>query len=264
MRKLVRQFLQKRGYDIVKTGLPVHIYKDTSAFPQYSYHPTPTGKYYLPKGLENDVIAAHMQRGKFFEPEVITLAERFIKPGTTVLDVGANFGQMSIEFARLAGDGGKVYSFEAQQSVFEVLKKNAETNYPGRITPVYATVYNKADEVMFFPEPDFTKFSCYGSFGLGNKTDKGVEVKSMLIDSLEFSQPVSFMKVDVQGSDLFAMQGAVETIRKHRMPILFEFEQQFQETFNTNFQQYVDFVSSIGYRFSETVLDINFLILPNN
>lgn len=72
------------------------------------------------------------------------------------------------------------------------------------------------------------------------------------------------MKVDVQGSDLFAMEGAKETIRKHKMPILFEFEQQFQQDFNTNFNMYVDFVKSINYKFAETIMGINFLIIPND
>jgi Methyltransferase FkbM domain len=75
------------------------------------------------------------------------------------------------------------------------------------------------------------------------------------------------MKVDIQGSDLFALRGAVETIKRHRMPILFEFEQQFQAEFGTSFQDYVDFVNSISYRFEKVVLvprplSINYLIVP--
>ena len=56
--------------------------------------------------------------------------------------------------------------------------------------------------------------------------------------------------------------GAVETIKRHRMPIIFEFEQQFQAEFGTSFQDYVDFVNSISYRFENTVLNINYLIVP--
>jgi hypothetical protein len=40
---------------------------------------------------------------------------------------------------------------------------------------------------------------------------------------------------------------ATETIKRHRMPIIFEFEQQFQAEFGTSFQDYVDFVNSISY-----------------
>ena len=70
------------------------------------------------------------------------------------------------------------------------------------------------------------------------------------------------MKVDVQGCDLFAMQGATETIKKHQMPILFEFEQQFQMEYQTSFQDYVEFVDSIKYKFVEVILNNNYLIMP--
>jgi hypothetical protein len=61
---------------------------------------------------------------------------------------------------------------------------------------------------------------------------------------------------------LAAMRGAVNTIAKNKMPIIFEYEEQFQKDFNTSFQDYVDFVNSIGYKFLNTVQDINYLIVP--
>ena len=80
--------------------------------------------------------------------------------------------------------------------------------------------------------------------------------------SININTPISFMKVDIQGSDLFALRGAVDTIKRHRMPIIFEFEQQFQAEFGTSFQDYVDFVNSISYRFERLVMDINYVIVP--
>jgi len=39
-------------------------------------------------------------------------------------------------------------------------------------------------------------------------------------------------------------------------------ELKFQAEFGTSFQDYVDFVNSISYRFEKTVLNINYLIVP--
>ena len=44
--------------------------------------------------------------------------------------------------------------------------------------------------------------------------------------------------------------------------IIFEYEEQFQEEFNTSFQDYVDFVLSIDYKFLKTIQGINYLIVP--
>ena len=88
-------------------------------------------------------------------------------------------------------------------------------------------------------------------------------VKSVTIDSINFdNKPISFMKVDVQGGDLQAMQGAIETIKKHRMPIIFEYESYFEDTFSYCFQDYVDFVESIDYYFAKMIMAHNYLILP--
>ena len=71
------------------------------------------------------------------------------------------------------------------------------------------------------------------------------------------------MKIDVQGSDLFAMQGAKETIMRNRMPIIFEFEEQFQKDFVTTFTDYMRFVDEeIGYKVVEVIYGINYLIIP--
>ena len=47
---------------------------------------------------------------------------------STVIDIGANNGQVSVEFAHLVGDSGKVYSFEPQRLIFYQLCSNVFYN----------------------------------------------------------------------------------------------------------------------------------------
>ncbi|MGQ0739157.1 MAG: hypothetical protein ACT4OJ_08880 [Bacteroidota bacterium] len=119
MKELVRHFLNRRGYEIVKQPFIGDKYPNLSTDKTIYYCDTPIGKYYLPvRGLEKDAVANMLVRGRIFEPEIINTAKKFIRKDTAVLDIGANFGQMSIEFSKLAGNGGKVYSFEAQNFVY--------------------------------------------------------------------------------------------------------------------------------------------------
>lgn len=92
----------------------------------------------------------------------------------------------------------------------------------------------------------------------------GVErkIKTLKIDDIKFCLPVSFMKVDVQGMDLFVMQGARETIMRHRMPIIFEYESYFEERQKMCFQNYIEYIQSINYEFYKVPAPNNFLILP--
>ncbi len=229
-----------------------------------SYYETPIGNYYLPNDNYNDLVVNIMKKGEFFESIIIETASEFIKPNTAVLDVGAHFGQMSLEFSKFTGDEGKVYSFEAEPFIYSILEKNIIANNIKNIKPIFGAVFDKIGVDISYPKPDFKRFSAYGSYGVDLNSQSGRKIQSITIDSLQIQEPISFMKVDIQGSDLFALIGAVETIKKNKMPIIFEFEQQFQDEFKTSFQDYIDFVISIDYKFEKSINDINFLIVPKN
>ena len=88
-----------------------------------------------------------IKANRIFDREVMEVARLHANPDTAVLDVGANFGQMSILFSNLVGEHGKVYSFDADDFVFSILKKNIDANYlfpetcnPTRSSPVVAGV----------------------------------------------------------------------------------------------------------------------------
>ena len=229
-----------------------------------TYHVTQLGNYYVPAHAEEDIVSKAMRTGYIFEPHVVQVAQTYAKPGTLLLDIGSNYGQMSVLFSRMVGDEGMVFSFEAQEYCFAILQKNIEANKCNNVRAFYGAVMEKGGEEVSFPEPDLTRFSTYGSYPLTLDAgqDPKARVKTLSIDDLQIDLPISFCKIDTQGSDIFGLRGMRETIRKHRMPILFEFEERFQEEFRTSFQDYVDFVQSIDYRFVKTYADINFLILP--
>ncbi len=263
MKKLLRYIFNKFNYDIIKLNYyGTEKYKIQSGTNGLNFYDTPTGKYYLPAGARKDIVANGIKSGKYFEPEVIQLAEQYIKDGTVVLDVGANYGQMSVCFSKL-NQKGTVYSFEAEPYIASILQKNVLANDCTNVKIITGAVYNETGKKLIFPEPDFIRFISYGSYGIDPNAKEGRTVESITIDSLNIAEPISFLKVDIQGSDLFALQGARETILRNKMPILFEFEEQFQAEFHTSFNDYADFVRSINYRFEKIILDINYLILPN-
>ncbi len=228
-----------------------------------SFYETETGNYYLPTDATQDIIANTIIANKIFEQDVVDLATKHIKKGTCVLDVGSNFGQMSILFSNLVGEEGIIHSFEADDWVFEIFEKNIKANNKeGKIIPHFGAVHNIDGETLYFPIQDFDRFGTYGSYGIDYNVKQGREVKSITIDSLDIKETISFMKVDIQGGDLQALQGAVKTINKNRMPILFEYEYHFEEEYNLCFQDYVDFVQSIDYKFYKNINGHNYLIIP--
>jgi len=229
------------------------------------YVETTTGNYYLPTDAHGDIVANAIAADQIHDEEIVRVAQRYIRPASIVLDVGANFGQMSVLFADSVGPDGKVYSFEADDFVFEILTKNVSANaMVGRIIPVFGAVHHLTDQMLYFPVQDFVRFGSYGSYGIDYNACEGRRVRSLTIDSMAIERPISFMKIDIQGGDLLAMRGAIRTIMQNRMPIVFEYEYRFEDEFKLDFQEYVDFIQLIDYKFAKVINGQNYLVVPRN
>jgi hypothetical protein len=63
-----------------------------------------------------------------FEPATTRLVNKIVKPGMTLIDVGANLGYYTIVFASLVGKSGKVFAFEPVKQYYEKLLWHVEAN----------------------------------------------------------------------------------------------------------------------------------------
>lgn len=261
MKIIIINFINKQGFEIIKQPFRGNKYPNLSKEKNEYYCETPVGKFHLPLEFEKDAVASELVRGNIFEPEIIEIAKRYIKPQSSVIDIGANFGQMSLAFSKLAV-GGKVYSFEAQNFVFNFLQKNMESNNCSNVKLYERAVYNNNGETLYFPQPDLSNGAPYSGNSLTGNMSEGIPVQTITIDSLNIKEHISFMKIDIEGADIFALQGAKETIMKNRMPIIFEYTQHMQNEFGSTFGDYVSFVNNLDYKFEEIISKINYLILP--
>lgn len=230
--------------------------------PPLGVYRTPIGTYCLLSDAPGDFVMLRMKAGMVFEEEIVAAVAPHVRPGSTVVDVGANFGQMSLCFSDLVGDGGHVLAVEADPFVHHVLTRNIEVNGRSNVRAVQAAAHERAGERLFLDAQDFELFSSYGSYGIDPAAASGLAVETVTVDGLDPPAPVSAIKVDVQGSDLFALRGARGTIARDRPAVIFEFEEQFQEKFGTSLQDYMGFVDEIGYRVEAVIGGMNYLVLP--
>jgi len=256
IKKIVKQVVRSFGFDIVGYNQKKSVKTD-----KLSFYKTKTGNYYLPSDAFADCIVQAIKKDMIFDENVYEIAKKYIKPGTTAIDIGSNFGQMAVLMSGLVGEKGSVHAFEADDFVFSILQKNAKENASNIITH-FGAVHDKSDETLYFPEQDFVLYGTYGSYGIDYINGKGRPVKTIAIDDINFELPVSFMKIDIEGGELLALKGAVNTINKYRMPIVFEYVGTHEDALNLSFQDYVDFVRSINYRFKKVSEGKDFLVIP--
>ena len=166
---------------------------------------TKTGNYYLPQFAFKDLIRNEIINNKIFDKKVYETATQYIKDDTIVLDVGANFGQLSVLLSKCKKNV-EVYSFEASKYIFEILKKNVQINN-ANVKLFHNLVGNETERELFIKKLNISKFNTYGSnmiekTEIKNENSPNIEkINSIKIDDVFFDKKISLMKLDVQGYD---------------------------------------------------------------
>lgn len=156
--------------------------------------------------------------GEYSEEEV-NLFSKIVKPGDTVLDIGANIGSFTVPLARLANPG-TVMAFEPEKTAFYTLCGNIAINNIRNVFCFQQAVGNTASSVKV-PELSNTAFGNYGGLELtkdySNCDHYYVQIST--IDSLNLTS-CKLIKIDVEGMEKEVILGAKTTIEKLK-PILY-------------------------------------------
>src|SRR3990167_1632575 len=83
-----------------------------------------------------------------YEAELLT---QHCRPGTVALDIGANFGYLSLMMANAVGALGWVYAFEPDKTNYDVLEANTKLREAKNIMPLPFAVGAKKGSVQLFP-----------------------------------------------------------------------------------------------------------------
>lgn len=225
----------------------------------HNYH-TSTGSYWLPYASPDHIIQTIIQNGIFDQP-LIEAMKALVSPGDVYLDVGSNFGQSTVLMSYAVGPTGKVIAFEADPWIGSALKENIKQNKCTNTEVIIAAVWDESNLSLIYSSDDLVTFGSYGSYGIDPNATEGQQVKSITIDSLNLDR-VNLIKIDAQGSDLNVLKGARDTIRRLKPNIIFEYEQLFNNRFNTSWNDYLQFISDIDYRITQTISYDNHLIQP--
>src|SRR5258706_15667639 len=81
--------------------------------------------------------------GQYSESEV-SMMRAFLREGSTVIDVGANIGDLTIPLSRIVGKSGKVYAIESHAEAFNILCANLALNTVRNTKPINAFVATSA------------------------------------------------------------------------------------------------------------------------
>ena len=182
-----------------------------------------------------------------YEKEIL---ENNIWEGNVVLDIGANIGFYTLIMAKLVGEKGKVYAFEADPTNFNILKKNVEVNGYKNIILVNKAILDCNKTIKFYVDKGNTAGN---SLFKGNK-QKYNEIESVkLEDYFPENQKIDFIKIDIEGSEGRAIKGMANLLDKNKkIKIITEFYPKLLngvgKEVDLNAEDYLKFLRKKGFK----------------
>jgi len=181
------------------------------------YRPFATGEPFVIHGLEQDeTVFRPIQRDHIWEPHLIAVLERIIRPGFVCMDVGANIGAITLPLARLASSG-HVHAFEASANAAGLLRSNVVYNGLTNVTIVQKAIAKESGGMTDL-------FTVPGQLGTAHQAiefgrdGERQQVETLALDDYGVSH-VDFIKLDIEGSEIAALSGARKLI-EGSLPIL--------------------------------------------
>lgn len=143
-----------------------------------------------------------------------------IKEGDVVVDAGAHIGSWTLP--ALAQGAARVLCYEPQEQSVEILKNNIALNrWDSKCILVQKALWDKSDVVLpyYWPISISLEFSKTG--WIVSRTE-GEVLTTTLDDSVkeEGLEKLDWLKIDVDGSEVFLLDGAQQTIRQFKPTIL--------------------------------------------
>lgn len=180
------------------------------------------------------------------DPVLCRLAREFVQRGHVVWDVGANVGLFSFAAAHLAGKTGKIFAFDADTWLVQLLRRSASiqpsTSAPVQIVP--AAVGISCDLRTFniaVRSRASNSLQGYGHSQTGGIAEQQTVI-SVSIDWLSERLPApDVIKIDVEGAEVEVLRGGIGLLRR-KSPVVV------CEVCSEASREVTDLFKSIGYR----------------
>jgi FkbM family methyltransferase len=167
----------------------------------------------------------------FSEKDEVDLSaiKYLIRQGDSAIDVGANYGSFTLFLSRLVGDGGHVYSIEPIPVIFEVLANNVKKLKLHNVNLFDCAISDQGGSaIMEIPKWNSGGENFYRAKVIESTNQdaslRHFPVRIKTLDSLlhDISSNIAFIKIDVEGHELQAINGAMHLLHHFKPALLIE------------------------------------------
>jgi len=208
----------------------------------------PFGAWFLAR---SDYMGAAVVYGGF-ELAESAFVGRFIRPGMTVLDIGAHHGFYTLFFSKLVGSGGKVIAFEPSPREIRALHLNVGLNRCKNVViQGLALGEREGESNLYVVNNHETGCNSLHPPAL----PEAISIVPVHVISLDqwlagyHLESVDFIKLDVEGGELSVLQGAEKLLERRPRPVILAEVQDIRtQPWGYRAQEIISFLSDKGYR----------------
>jgi FkbM family methyltransferase len=182
---------------------------------------------------------------KHFEAGPVDRLREFVPEGALVIDVGANVGFFSLQFARWVGEGGKVIAIEPEdQNYGHLVEAIGREGFSGRVETLRAVAAAEPGQIFLEVNalhPADHKISRDGT---------GLPVNAVTLDQLVPDKAKSrpaLVKIDVQGAEMMVLRGAAGILGTAGPALFVELEEAGLNKFGASISAVLDHLAAYGY-----------------
>lgn len=157
-----------------------------------------------------------------WEADIQSFISSKLGPGDVFYDIGVHKGYFTLIAAQIVGKDGKVIGFEPNASCRDAARRNIDLNpdLSQRIELLDYAIADSAKKVKFHGAAHSTK----GRIVDSDQDEDSYEVEAISIDQFVGSgnPPPTFIKMDIQGGERWALPGMTDTLKTHGPLLLVE------------------------------------------
>jgi FkbM family methyltransferase len=181
-------------------------------------------------------LSEHMQSRIFwlgyYNWDIVTIMDSKLRPGMTVVDIGANIGEITLTAAKRVGPEGHVFAFEPSNEIATTLEFNIKRNNLGNVRVVRQALSDYSGEADLY-ESCGQNSDNSENFGLGSlySADSNQKpVQKISVTTLdEFVEKnkidrIDLIKIDIEGAELPCLKGAKNSISRFNPLLIIEIQ----------------------------------------
>lgn len=200
-------------------------------------------------GVSRDLIIRGMR-----EREETRMIQKTLRPGMTVIDIGANIGYYTLMEARAVTKTGRVYAIEPEPHNFELLHRNVKLNNYQHVDMFQIGISDETGLAKLYVSEYSNLHNLLCPLFAKNE-DSAIDIKVYRLDDFVLEHRIipsniDLIRMDIEGYEVKALEGMDEILREaERLNLFIEFHPMYIENISDySLESTMAKLDSLGYK----------------